>query len=82
MKYKLEYTLYDDDGYLTTDKDDYCELFAKKGEIFQLLELTDELREEYDVYDEMWQYIFIKKKSSKYILSQDGDTSNFVEVEE
>ena len=79
MRYKVVRTIYfDEDADYVTDDSNY-KLLARIGEIFYRKELTDELREEYCVYDEMWKYIFVNKNGNKWLLSQEGETS-FCEV--
>lgn len=83
MKYKLKTSLYyDDDGDIALPYrwDDGCHLLAKKGQIAERFELTDELREEYCVYDTMWKYIWLFEKRCNYLLTQESECEHFEEI--
>ena len=79
IKYKLNRTLYHDEDYDIVI--DWCDkvngknehnIFAKTGQIFKIHKLNEELREECDCYDEMWQFIAISK-TGNWILFQEED---------
>lgn len=83
MKYKLKTNLYyDDDGdvVLPYRWDEYSHLLARKGQIAERVELTDELREEHGVYDTMWKYIWLFQKGCSYLLTQESDCEHFEEI--
>lgn len=78
MKYKLNKTLYSN-GYDVDEckyNEDYV-LFARKGQIFDILLLTDELREEYVINDKMWGWIAITPNKYSWFLFKDGDKRIF-----
>lgn len=76
MKYKLNRTLYSNDYAVEDCKyDDDYELFAKKGQVFEIYLLTDKLREEYGVNEEIWKYIAISSNGCNWITFQDDDES-------
>ena len=77
--YKLKTSLYyDEDGEIALPYrwDDGYKLLAKKGQLAERFELTNELREEYSVYDPMWKYIWVFKNNS-YLLTQDENCEDF-----
>lgn len=77
--WKLKYALYadEDGGTLDTCKwNDNCKLFAKKGQVAERKELTEELREEYCVGEDIWKTIYIFKNGN-YLLSQDDYSEDF-----
>lgn len=81
-KYKLKYSLYCDEDYECLDTckldDDYI-LFAKKGLIAERFELTEEVREEYCVYDKEYKTLYLFKNGN-YLLSQADYSEDFEEV--
>lgn len=82
--YKLKHSLYfDEDGdcALPYKWDDTYQLLARKGQLAERFELTDELREEYGVYDKMWKYIWVFTTGSNYLLTQDKETDDFEKVD-
>ena len=82
--YKLKWSLYNDSDYdiLETCKlDDDYELFAKKGQIAERFELTEDLREEYCISDPMWKTIYVFK-NCKYLLCQEKYSEDFEPVKE
>lgn len=84
-KYKLKTSIYyDEDGDSTFDYkwDSTYKLLAKKGQIAERYELTDELREEYSVYDKMWKYIWVFNKGPSWLLTQDKNCDYFEKVVE
>lgn len=80
MRYKLNRTLYTSDFYEDVMpfkwNEDY-KLMARKGEIFTIELLTDELRDEYFVNDTMYKYIALNNKQSQWILFQENDNNLF-----
>lgn len=77
--WKLKHALYadEDDETLDTYKwNDKCKLFAKKGQVAERKELTEELREEYCISDDIWKTIYIFKNGN-YLLSQDDYSEDF-----
>ena len=81
--YKLKHSLYfDEDGecVLPYKWDNTYQLLARKGQLAERFELTDELREEYGVYDKIWKYIWVFTKSCSWLLTQDKECDDFVKV--
>ena len=84
-KYKLKTSIYyNEDGDSTFDYkwDSTYILRARKGQIAERYELTDELREEYSVYDKMWKYIWVFNKGHSWLLTQDKNCDYFEKVVE
>ena len=80
--WKLKHTLYADEDFETVDTYKWNEnykLFAKKGQIAERKELTEELREEYCIGDDFWKTIYIFKNGN-YILCQDEYSEDFEAV--
>lgn len=80
--WKLKHSLYTDEDSETVDTckwNDYYKLFAKKGQIAERKELTEELREEYCISDEIWKTIYIFKNGN-YILCQDEYSDDFTKI--
>ena len=78
--YKLKYSLYyDEDGdvALPYRYDNTYKLLAKKGQLAERFELTDELREEHSIYYPMWKYIWIFRKGCNYLLTQTENCDDF-----
>ena len=81
--YKLKYSLYfDEDGdcVLPYKWDNTYQLLATKGQLAERFELTDELREEYGIYDKIWKYIWVFTKGCKWLLTQDKECDDFEKV--
>ena len=81
--YKLKHSLYyDEDGDIAVPcrYDDTYKLLARKGQIAERFELTDELREEYSVYDKMWKYIWLFNSGCNWLLTQDEECEDFEKV--
>ena len=80
--WKLKHSLYTDWDYegLSEYK---CEntdiLFARKGQIAERHELTEELREEFCEWDEQWKTIYIFKNMN-YLLSREEYSDDFEPV--
>lgn len=80
--WKLKWAMYADEDYETVENckwDDNYKLFARKGQVAERFELTEELREEYCIYDKMWKTMYLFNNGS-YILCQDEYSDNFVAV--
>lgn len=80
--WKLKHTLYADEDFETVDTckwNENCKLFAKKGQITERKELTEELREEYCIGEDIWKTIYIFKNGN-YILCQDEYSDDFEAV--
>lgn len=80
--WKLKCSLYADECNETLDTckwNDDCKLFARKGQIAERKELTEELREEYCIGDDIWKTIYIFKNGN-YLLSQDEYSDDFEAV--
>lgn len=80
--WKLKHSLYADEDSETVDTckwNYYYKLFAKKGQIAERKELTEELREEYCISDEIWKTIYIFKNGN-YILCQDEYSDDFTKI--
>lgn len=80
--WKLKHSLYADEDFETVDTykwNDYYKLFAKKDQIAERKELTEELREEYCISDEIWKTIYIFKNGN-YILCQDEYSDDFTKI--
>lgn len=77
--WKLKWSLYADEDYEiieTYKADENYKLFAKKGQIAERLEITDEIREQYGIYDDMWKTIYIFKNGN-YLLCQEEYSGDF-----
>lgn len=71
--WKLNTSLWvDDDEYAVLDwkPDETYRLFARKGQIAERKEITDEIREEYCITESMWKTIYIFEKGNNWILEQ------------
>ena len=80
--WKLKHSLYADEDSETVDTckwNEYYKLFAKKDQIAERKELTEELREEYCISDEIWKTIYIFKNGN-YILCQDEYSDHFTKI--
>lgn len=80
--WKLKHSLYADEDFETVDTYKWNEnykLFAKKDQIAERKELTEELREEYCISDEIWKTIYIFKNGN-YILCQDEYSDDFTKI--
>lgn len=80
--WKLKHTLYADEDFETVDTYKWNEnykLFAKKGQIAERKELTEELREEYCIGEDIWKTIYIFKNGN-YMLCQDEYSDDFEAV--
>lgn len=80
--WKLKHSLYTDEDSETVDTCKWNEnykLFAKKGQIAERKELTEELREEYCISDHIWKTIYIFKNGN-YILCQDEYSDDFTKI--
>lgn len=80
--WKLKHSLYADEDSETVDTYKWNEnykLFAKKDQIAERKELTEELREEYCISDEIWKTIYIFKNGN-YILCQDEYSDDFTKI--
>lgn len=80
--WKLKHSLYADEDSETVDTckwNDYYKLFAKKDQIAERKELTEELREEYCISDKIWKTIYIFKNGN-YILCQDEYSDDFTKI--
>lgn len=80
--WKLKHSLYTDEDSETVDTYKWNEnykLFAKKDQIAERKELTEELREEYCISDEIWKTIYIFKNEN-YILCQDEYSDDFTKI--
>lgn len=78
--WKLKWSLYADEDYqiLETYKaDENYTLFVKKGQIAERLEITDEIRDEYCIYDEMWKTMYLFN-NGKFLLCQDEYCADFI----
>lgn len=78
--WKLKWTLYADEDYETLEPykwDKNYTLFAKKGQIAERFEITDEIRDEYCIYDYMWKTIYIFN-NGKFLLCQEEYSDDFV----
>ena len=78
--WKLKWTLYADLDYEILENykaDENYTLFAKKGQIAERFEITDEIRDEYCIYDNMWKTIYIFN-NGKFLLCQEDYSGDFV----
>jgi hypothetical protein len=80
-KFKLNRTIYMDEdagdcsdiNYIINGKNEYP-ILAKKGQIFEIKELNNKIREEYSIYDEIYKFIAISYgKLYPYIFFQKDD---------
>ena len=82
--YKLKCSLYNDKDYECLENwkvDDDYKLFARKGQIAERFDLTDNLRDEYCINDSMWKTIYVFT-NGKYLLCQDDYSEHFEKVVE
>lgn len=79
--WKLKHSLYVDEDYGTLDDykwNDDCKLFARKGQVAERFEITEELRNEYLVVGDMKTiYIF---RNGKYMVCKDDYSDDFIAV--
>lgn len=77
--YKLKLSLYADEDYETLEPykwDEHYSLFAKKGQIAERIEITEEIRDEYCISDNMWRFMYLFKNGN-YVLCQEDYSNDF-----
>lgn len=80
--WKLKCSMYADPYDDTLDNckwDNDWSLYLKKGQIAKRFELTEEVREKFGVYDDLWKSIYVFK-NNKYLLSQDEYSDDFATI--
>ena len=55
-------------------------LLARKGQLAERFELTDELRDKYSAYRSMWKYIWVFTTGHSWLLTQDKECDDFEKV--
>lgn len=80
--WKLKYTLYCDEDYECVENykvNDDWKLFAKKGQVAERIELTDENRGDYCAWEEIWRVAYAFNNGN-YVLCQDDYSDDFTAV--